>query len=173
MQRAILLAVSLFVVAGCSPTTKADTQAAPTDTAADVAKLKSIEDQWYDFYHKGDADGLANLYAEDGQVLAAGAPAAVGRAAIRTYMANDIANMKAAGLADNAGDYNGAGASGDLGWVSGVYLISNAAGTVTDRGKYTTIFQRTNGEWKIIRDTWNSDAAPAPAAGPPPAAPKA
>lgn len=171
LRRTILLATTLFAVVACT-TTKVPEAAQAPDTAADVAKLKSMEEQWYDFYHKGDADGIANLYADDAQVLAAGTPAVVGKAAIRSYMAADIASLKAAGLVDNGGDYNGAGVSGDLGWVSGAYIVTNAAGAAVDHGKYTTVFQRNNGEWKIIRDTWNSDAAPpaAPAATTPPKA---
>jgi ketosteroid isomerase-like protein len=160
--------MTLFAVVACSPAKPPEAAGAP-DSAADVAKIKSIEEQWYDFYHKGDADGIASLYAEDAQVLAAGAPAAAGKAAIRTYLASDIAATKAAGLIDNGGDLNGSGVSGDLGWVSGAYIVTNATGTAVDHGKYTTVFQRINGEWKIIRDTWNSDAAatPAPAGAPP------
>ena len=167
-RKTFLLATTLLAALACT-TAKAPEAAKAPDTAADVAKLKSMEDQWYVFYHKGDADGVASLYAEDAQVLAAGAPAAVGKAAIRSYMAGDIASTKAAGLTDNAGDFNGSGVSGDLGWVSGVYTMNNAAGAVVDHGKYTTVFQRINGEWKIIRDTWNSDIAPpaAPSATPP------
>ena len=166
VRRAFLLATTLFAVTAC-------TAKAP-DTAADVAKLKAAEVQWFDMYNKGDADGIANLYADDAIVLAAGAPAAVGKAAIRTFIAADIAGAKAAGITDNGGELNGSGVSGDLGWVSGAYSLTNAAGATVDHGKYTTVFQRTNGEWKIIRDTWNSDMAPPAAAAPAPAAkPKA
>lgn len=162
LKRTFLIATTLLAALACT-TTKAPEAAKAPDTAADAARLKSMEDQWYDFYHKGDADGVASLYAEDAQILAAGAPAAVGKAAIRTFLAGDIASTKAAGLTDNGGDLNGSGVSGDLGWVSGAYSMTNASGAVVDHGKYTTIFQRINGEWKIIRDTWNSDTAPAPA----------
>lgn len=162
-KKNFLLATTVFAVLACS-TAKAPEAAQAPDTSADVAKLKSMEAQWYDFYHKGDADGIASLYSDDAQVLAAGAPVAVGKGAIRTYLAGDIASTKAAGLVDNGGDYNGSGVSGDLGWVSGAYIITNAAGAAVDHGKYTTVFQRINGEWKIIRDTWNSDTASPPAA---------
>jgi len=33
-----------------------------------------------------------------------------------------------------------------------------------DAGKYLTVFQRRDEKWMIIRDTWNSDTAPAAAA---------
>ncbi|HUQ48181.1 MAG TPA: DUF4440 domain-containing protein [Gemmatimonadaceae bacterium] len=173
VRNGFLVAASLLVALGCSPAKARDTVSTATDVTADVAKLKTMTDQWYDFYHKGDAEGIANLYADDAQVLAAGYPAAVGKAAIRTFLAGDIAATKAAGLVDNGSAYNGGGVSGDLGWLSGAYTLSNAAGAVVETGKYTTVFQRMNGEWKIIRDTWNSNVAPAAATSPSPAPPKA
>lgn len=167
IRRAFILAATLFAITACA--------AKVPDTTADVAKLKDIETQWYDHYNKGDAAGVANLYAEDGIVLAAGSPAAVGREAIKAFLVGDIAATKASGLTDHQGDFTGAGVSGDLAWVSGTYSLANAAGETVDHGKYTSVFQRANGEWKIIRDTWNSDAAPpaapAPVASPAVAAP--
>lgn len=164
-RRAFLLATTLFAVTAC--TTKAP------DTSADVAKLKAIEVQWFAMYNKGEADSVASLYADDAIVLAPGVSAAVGKAGIKAFLTNDIAGTKAAGLTDNGGEINGSGVSGDLGWVSGAYSLTNAAGATVDHGKYTTVFQRMNGEWKIIRDTWNSDVAPASAApaSPAPASP--
>lgn len=164
-RRTLLLSTTLLVALACSKANEPEA-AKTTDTAADVTKLKSMEEQWYVFYHNGDADGIASLYADDAQVLAAGAAAVVGKPAIRTFMAGDIASTKSAGLVDNNGAFSGSGVSGDLGWVSGAYILNNAAGAVVDRGKYTTVFQRINGEWKIIRDTWNSDAAPPAATQP-------
>ena len=173
VRKAFLLATTVLAVSACSPAKAPDAVSATADAAVDVAKLKSVTDQWYNFYHAGDADGIANLYADDAQILAGGSPAAVGKAAIRTFMVGDIAATKAAGLVDDGSGYNGSGVSGDLGWLSGAYTLTNAAGAVVETGKYTTVFQRMNGEWKIIRDTWNSDAAPAAVAGPPPPPPKA
>jgi ketosteroid isomerase-like protein len=171
VRKTFLLATALFAVSACSPAKAPDAAATPPDTAADVAKLKTAEDQWFAMYNKGDAEGIANLYVDDGIVLAGGAPAAVGKAAILAFLKNDIAGAQAAKTTDNAGALNGSGVSGDLGWMSGAYSITTPAGVTVDNGKYTTVFQRVNGEWKIIRDTWNSDAAP-PAAATPATLPK-
>jgi ketosteroid isomerase-like protein len=173
VRKALLLASTLFAVAACSPTKAPDAAAAAPDAAADVGKLKAAEEQWFAMYNKGDAKGIANLYAEDGIVLAGGVPAAVGKAAILEFLKTDVASAQAAKTTDNAGEFNGSGVSGDLGWVSGAYHVSTPAGVTVDNGKYTTVFQRINGEWKIIRDTWNSDAAPAASQGPPGPPPKA
>lgn len=154
IRRILLLASTFAAVAAC-------TAKAP-DTAADEAKLKADAAIWWEMYNKGDADGVANLYADDGILLAPGAPAAVGQAAIRAYFATDIAGSKAAGLTLNGGDITGVGITGDQGWVSGAFSVTDTTGATIDNGKYLSLFRRTDAGWKLIRDTWNSDKAPAP-----------
>ena len=169
LRRTILLGAALIAASACSP--KAPENAAKsTDTAVtavsdstEEANLRTFSLSWFDKYNKQDVDGVANMYADDGIILAPGVPAAVGKAAIHTFLAGDIAGTKKAGLTDAAGDINGSGISGDIGWVSGAYSMTDAAGKKVDAGKYTTLFKKTNNEWKIIRDTWNSDMPPAPA----------
>ena len=171
LRRTILLGAALITASACN--SKAPENAAKsTDTAVtavsdstEEAYLRTFSLSWFDKYNKQDVDGVANMYADDGIILAPGAAAAVGKSAIHTFLAGDIAGSKKAGVTDAAGDINGSGISGNLGWVSGAYSITDAAGKKVDAGKYTTLFKKTNNEWKIIRDTWNSDN---PAAPPPP-----
>ena len=62
------------------------------------------------------------------------------------------------------GEINGVGVSGDMAWLSGTYAAKDSAGAVVEPGKYVSVYRRVGTEWKLIRDTWNSDKAPAPAA---------
>lgn len=62
------------------------------------------------------------------------------------------------------GSVTGVGVSGDMAWVSGDYSVVDAAGATVDHGKYLSVSRRTGDGWKMIRDIWNSDAAPAAAA---------
>lgn len=162
-REVLLLATAFVALAAC--TTKAP------DTSADEATLKANAPVWFDLYKKGDADGVANLYAEDGIVMAPGASAVVGRAAIRDFIAADIENSKAAGLGFESGEFTGVGVAGDLAWLSGTFSVTDATGATVDNGKYLSVYRRMNAEWKLIRDTWNSDKAPAPAASATPQAP--
>ena len=54
-----------------------------------------------------------------------------------------------------------AGVSGDLAWLWGTFKEKDKSGSVVDAGKYITVFERRAGKWMIVRDTWNSDSAPA------------
>ena len=71
-----------------------------------------------------------------------------------------------AGVALVDGPTSDVGVSGDLAWQSGTFKATDKTGAALDTGKYLTVFQRKDGKWMIIRDTWNSDAVPAPAAAP-------
>lgn len=164
-RRALLLAAAIITAGACA-TEATDTPAAAVDASADEAKLRADAPVWFDHYNRGDADGVANLYADDAVLMAPGAPAAVGKEAIRSFIATDIPRTKAAALALNGGDITGVGVSGDLGWLTGTFTVTDSAGTTVDSGKYLSLFRRINSEWKLIRDIWNSDAAPAPSAPP-------
>lgn len=163
--KGMLVAMGIMAAVACSP--KATD--AP-DTSADEAKIRAEAPMWFDLHTKGDADGVANLYADDAIVLAPGVPAAVGKEAIRALIRDDIAGTKAAGLTSTMGEITGVGVSGDMAWLSGTYAAKDSAGAVVEPGKYVSIYRRVGTEWKLIRDTWNSDRAPAPA--PPPATPR-
>jgi ketosteroid isomerase-like protein len=56
------------------------------------------------------------------------------------------------------------GVSGDLGWIWNTFIVKDKAGTTVDASKYVTVVARRDGEWRIIRDIWNSDNPAAPAA---------
>ena len=137
--------------------------AAP-DTSADQARLQADALIWFDHYANGDADAMANLYAEDALLMPPGAPAVTGRAAIRTFLGEDAAKTKAAGFSLKAGSVTGLGIDGDTGWISGTYTVVDASGATIDSGSYLSVHRRTNGAWPYIRDIWNSDRPPAAAA---------
>ena len=152
-RKLVVLVVSVAALEACAPK-------AP-DTAADVAALKADPSAWFDAYNAGNADGVANLYAEDAVLMAPGAPGVTGRAAIRDYISSDIAISKSTGLVMNLGEVTGVGVAGDTGWLSGTFSVADGSGSIVDNGKFLSVYSRTADGWKLIRDTWNSDAAPA------------
>jgi ketosteroid isomerase-like protein len=136
----------------------------PPDTAADEAKLKADALVWFELYAKADADGMANLYAEDALLMPPGAPAVTGRPGIKTFLGADAARSKAAGISLKNGSVTGAGVNGDTGWISGTYTVVDGSGATIDSGSYLSVHRRTGGSWPYIRDIWNSDRPPAPPA---------
>jgi ketosteroid isomerase-like protein len=158
---AAALAVVTIVLAGCQK---------KVDVAAVEAEAKNGVRDWVALYTAGDADGIAAKYAESAVVMAPGAPAAVGREAIRAFIAADSAAAKEAGIKLAISDGDVVGVSGDLAWHSGAYTVSDASGATIDSGNYMEVLQNIDGKWMIIRDIWNSDRPPAPAPAAEPAA---
>ena len=149
----------------------AQTPAPAPDTAADQARLQADALSWFEHYANADADGMANLYAEDAILMPPGAPAVTGRSGIRTFLGADAANSKAAGISLKNASVTGTGVQGDIGWISGTYVVVDSSGATIDGGSYLSVHRRTDGAWPYIRDIWNSDRPPAPpaAAAKPPA----
>jgi len=147
--------VTVMAVAGC-------TSAPPAQNIeADKAKLQADALSWFDFYAKADGEGMANLYADDALLMPPGAPAVTGRAGIKTFLGDDAAKTKGAGLAIKNGSVTGVEVSGDIGWISGNYTVVDGSGAAVDSGSYLSVHKRTNGAWLYTRDIWNSDRPPA------------
>jgi ketosteroid isomerase-like protein len=156
------LILAIGALGACTQAPAASPAPAPQDTAAEEAKMRADLARWFDDYNKGNADAVAAQYAEDGTLMPPNAPASTGRAAIKTFLAADSANTKAAGLMLKNGDVTGIDISGDLAWMSGTFSIVDAKGTAVDTGKYLSVHRKTNGAWLYIRDIWNTNNPPPP-----------
>jgi len=163
-----MIIAALVALAGCAKTAPPPV----ADAAVDEAAIRAINPQWFQGYAAGDADAMAALYAEDAVLSPPGAPMARGRAAIREFLAGDIAAAQAAGIKFNPGASPEFAVSGDMGWEWNTFTVTDGSGATVDTGKYVTVYQRKDGNWAIVRDIWNSDIAPA-AAAPDAAAPEA
>jgi uncharacterized protein (TIGR02246 family) len=143
---------------------------AKQDTAADEAAIRAGTTAWADAYNAGDGAAMAAFYAEDAVLLPPNAPPVSGRAAIGEFLAADSANTRAAGLKFKLPGDGPAQVSGDLAYESGSAHVVDASGATVATGKYIGVFNRIDGKWLLVRDTWNMDAPPAPAASAEPAA---
>jgi ketosteroid isomerase-like protein len=97
-------------------------------------------------------------------VMPPDAPSVKGHAAIREFLTRDVAESKAAGITikDVSSEI---GISADFAWHCGKFAVLDAAGKTVGTGKFSEVWQKTNGKWLLFRDMWNNDA-PAPAAAP-------
>ena len=143
--------------------------AAAPAAGADEAAIRAQTTAWEKAYNGGDAKGLTALYADDALMMPPGVAGVSGKAAILAYITKDIASSKAGGVVFVINPKTDVGVSGDMGWESGTYKVT-VKGAVVDTGKFLSVSRKKDGKWLYIRDTWNSDAPPAPAA---PAAPPA
>jgi len=156
--KAVAIAAGLIALAGC--------QRAAEDTSADETVIRASVPAWANAYNEGDADKLAAMYWEDAVLQPPNAPAAIGRTAIRTFLAGDTAATRGAGLKLSIPEAGDVDVSGNLAYEAGAFTIVDASGATIDTGKYIGVFEKRDGKWLYIRDTWNSDNPPAPAAEP-------
>jgi uncharacterized protein (TIGR02246 family) len=143
---------------------------AASAASADEAAIRAQSASWEKAYNGGDAKAVAAQYAEDALLLPPGASGVSGRAAILAFFTKDIAGSAAAGAVFVVDPKTDVGVSGNMGWESGKYKVT-VKGAVVETGKFLSVSRKKDGKWLYLRDTWNADAPPAPAALP--AAPSA
>jgi ketosteroid isomerase-like protein len=159
-KAAAAAAAGLLLLVGCGAT--------PTDSAAFEKQAKEDVRKFIPAFNTGDVETILAQYAPDAEVLAPGNPRAIGHDAIRTLVTKLSGELQAGAVALELNDDDKGGASGDLGWHSGSYVVKDTVGSVVDSGNYLAVMQRQpDGKFLMIRDTWNSDRPPpAPAAAP-------
>jgi ketosteroid isomerase-like protein len=154
----LLAACAVLAATACAP------QPAAIDPAAEEEKLRSESLTWFDHFASADGQAMGSLYAEDAVLMPPGKAAVQGRAAIGQFLGEEATGVKTAGMALKNKAVTGSGVAGDTGWISGTYDVVDGSGAVVDSGNYLSVHHRIDGQWLYIRDTWNSDRAPAPAA---------
>jgi ketosteroid isomerase-like protein len=107
---------------------------------------------------KGDAAGLAAMYAAEAQVFPPNSDIVASAAGIQKLWQGFI-DGGAKGIKLTTVDLSEAG---DLAVEAGRYELSGADGKVLDSGKYVVVWKRVGGGWKILRDIWNTSLPPAP-----------
>jgi uncharacterized protein (TIGR02246 family) len=152
--RFLLALIGAVTFAACAPKSS-------NDPAADETAVASAAANWEKSYNEKNAEAVAALYTEDGQLLPPGPAVVNGRSAIKDFWAADIAasNMSFAITADTTG------VGGDWAYRSGSWRAMGADGATAATGKYLEVWRRTPDGWQLHRDIWNVDEA-APAAAP-------
>lgn len=108
----------------------------------------------------GNVDGMMAFYADDVIFLPPNAPAMHGKDAVRQFWTG----FTSLGAIDAALTTDDVIQSGDLAAETGHFdlTISPKGGgaPIKDSGKYLVVWRNIGGEWRIVRDTFNSNAAP-------------
>jgi ketosteroid isomerase-like protein len=139
--------------------------ALPALAADDAVRIRAGTASWMQSFNAGNAGAVVALYADDAALMPPNAPQARGIVAIKEAIAKEIAGAKKAGVTLAVGT-DEVGVAGDMAWHAGTYVVKDKAGKTVDAGKVLEAWERKNGKWRIARDMWNSDNAPAPPAAP-------
>lgn len=124
---------------------------------ADVSAIRAASSEWVATYNENSWEALGKLFAADATMMPPNSPAVVGRDAISAWEAEYETGFQ---IAFDVQEIEG---EGDLAYVRGrscVFIPLETGGYGVDVGKYLEIRKKDeNGEWLIVSDIFNSDAA--------------
>ena len=159
----LLLSVAALLLPACQVSQKPANDAAEVngtaavDTGADEQAIRGHVDRWLQLVKAKDAEGIAELYAEDGAVMPPNAPIGKGRTAIQQTWASMMATP---GFdLTFVPEQISVSSSGDMALDRGTYSLTVAPGGTaqTDTGKYVVVWRKIGREWKVAADIFNSD----------------
>jgi uncharacterized protein (TIGR02246 family) len=152
-------ALAMLLVCGCAHSAGSRRDAEPDEARAAIAAANVAFSQ---ALVRGDAQAMAAIFAEDGEIIPAMEPGFVtGRAAIAAYQEKRVrarryleANITTRGL----------GVSGDVAWETGTSQVTFQQGEsapVTVTGRYLAVWQRqADGSWRIRAELPVTDPVP-------------
>ncbi|HET6777811.1 MAG TPA: SgcJ/EcaC family oxidoreductase [Gemmatimonadales bacterium] len=157
--------VGLAAAAGCRAqgSSAADSgESAPSLSAADQTGIRAADSAFMAAANAGDADRIAQVYAEDGSLLAPNLPPQKGRDAIRAFWGGflDAYTVRFEVASDTIEG------RGDLAYNQGHYrftAVPKAKGVpgIADEGKFLEILKKQgDGSWKYVVDMYSSNLAP-------------
>ena len=144
MRRVVYLVI-LVGVMGC----------ARVNVEEERSALMARDQQWSQA--SKDVDAFVAYFASDATIYGPGTPAVTGVDNVRKAYA-EMAGSPGFALSWTPTKAVVA-TGGDLGYTAGTYEMS--MGGSSEKGKYVTTWKKENGEWKVVEDIFNADAAPA------------
>jgi uncharacterized protein (TIGR02246 family) len=153
--------VPAMLALACAPT-------AMVNQASEEAAIRAVESQYMAAFNAHDPDRLVPLHTPDAVVMVSNSPLATGSTQIRGAFSEFFKAPNAQlSFAPTKIDVVTPSVATEV----GTYTLSfdTPQGRMTDRGNYTTIWHKVNGEWRLAVDapvsTTPMSMASAPAAG--------
>ena len=154
-----LLLEFLFVLLATACNSARQQPVAPDMRAAEEATIRKLDADWVKAAQSKQVDAWMPFYAEDAVVLPPNDKAASSKESIRKPVA-DLLGLPELTITWQPTKVEVA-RSGDLAYLYGAYDLSfkdPGGKTVSDQGKNVEIWKKqSDGSWKCIVDTWNSD----------------
>jgi len=156
-------AVFVVLVAACAQPAPPAPAPKP-DLAAEEKAIRDMDARWLQAAQARDAAGEAVLFANDGVAYREHVDPLVGPAAFQAYEAKfQTDNPKASVMWTT--DAVQVASSGDLAIQTGGYHFTGLGpkGDAEDKGRFVTVWKKTNGEWKVAHDIGLTTMPAAPA----------
>jgi len=130
----------------------------PLPASADDALLKQVQAsaaRWDETFNKGDAAGVAKLYAKDARLLPAGSPLVSGDDGIQKFWSATIDK----GIGQHKLTVQEAEAKGDMAYAHGRWQATGPGpgGEAKKQfeGNWVNVLVREDGEWRPVIHSWN------------------
>ena len=118
--------------------------------------IEAASQRWEEAYNARDAAGITSLYAADAVVMPPNAEPIEGREAIHSFWQTVLEeNAGVTGQLETVEVHD----MGEVAVEVGSYVDTGPDGEHVDHGKYVALWKKVDGEWKIIRDIFNSSMA--------------
>jgi ketosteroid isomerase-like protein len=152
-----LAAILISALGACQPADQSTTAA---------AEVRAADSAWAQAFLRKDLNGYMSFVDSTASTQQPNGPTATGAAAIRELIQGFFSMPGLSGTWQPVTAV--ASRSGDLAYSAGTYELSwndPSGNRVTERGKYLEVWRRqADGSWKMIVESFNSDAPPAGAA---------
>lgn len=162
-MRVLTMGVALLVLVACSGTDANVSQAGAAPEHDPAVVQRAIDSSLAVFataMTRGDTAGTNSIFAADAVVLPPGSPVIRGHAAMAAFNAGMFSQFTIENPSFTTTDLI---VSGDYAIETGTYRMTmkpKQGPALPDTGKYVTVWQRdADGNWKIIRDIFNTNLA--------------
>lgn len=145
-------------VAGAAETAAGEVGAATEQALRDAeAEIMELSREWSNRVGQGDVDWTVDLHAENGRVMPPNAEPAVGPEAVRAFWGG-LLGTEGLSVSWEPSEVHVA-SSGDMAYELGTYEMTLPDGSEDD-GKYTVVWVKEGGEWRIAVDMFSSNRPP-------------
>jgi uncharacterized protein (TIGR02246 family) len=146
MWTTVMAAVSMLLAAG------AQAREAP-DYGEDARQIRALQEQFTEAWNRGDAEGMARIFADDGDFVNPAGRVARGRDEVeRLYREDHEAAFRGSRFASTCGQVRFL--TRDVAELDCRFQVSGVRGPegrlMTMRGLYTVVLARRDGEWRTV-----------------------
>jgi ketosteroid isomerase-like protein len=159
---------SFILLGAVMACTQSEAGPSPESLAADRAAVDALREREVAVLASGNVDSISSVYAEDIDMMPPNEPALSGLAAVRPWVEGMFSqvSIEAEYLTSSVEIVGDWAIDRYTGRITVTPKAGGAPMTETIKG-FHIARRQPDGSWKIVKDTWNTDAPPPPAAGAP------
>lgn len=156
-MKQFLLPAAIAFLTSCNMSTTKESTESKFDISAVKKHIDEANKTYGERFNSNDTAFYNDRYCRDAVIMPEQMPAKAGRDSIRHFNYND-GNNKGFKIEVTATNIYG---SPDAVIEEGFYTFPGDDGVIYDKGKFIAIWKQEDGKWKLFREIWNGDRAPA------------